>query len=269
MAGQIPTQGVKPKGTTTSRKPAAKRTASKAVAKPAEKSDFTKAQATKLTEKIKKGAETTFEDIKKAFLGRIWLALGHKSWDEYLDAHYEGVPLALPREKKKEAVQSLTAAGMSSRAIAAATGISQSTAARQGKKVADPKPSGESSDSGDSNVIDIDPKDITEVKDGDGLDEFKGEERRQGADGKSYPASQPAREPVVVEIVSAAKAIAKDLDSVRIRLDSLFSRDDYEAEKVKVQEALVTSVGDIFDTLFEEFTDLVTERAPQVEPEPV
>lgn len=262
MAGQIPTTGVKPKSTTTSRKPAAKKTAGKAVAKQEPKSDFTPTQASKLTEKIKRGATTTYEDIQKAYLGRIWLALDCKSWDEYLDKHYEGLALALPREKKKEAVQSLAAAGMSSRAIAAATGVSQSTAARQSAKVTDPAPKSPESNDSPDNVIDIDPKDITEIKDGD-------EQRRLGADGKSYPASMPPREPVTVEIVSAAKSIAKDMDVVRIRLDSLFSREDYEDAKVLVQEALVTSVGDFLDTIVEEFEDLVGERAPQVEPEPV
>lgn len=280
MAGSIPVKentntGPKtaPAKKATPRKAVAKKAPGKAVAKvtkPADKSDFTPAAAKKLTEKIKKSAATTYEDIKKAYLGRIWLALDCKSWDEYLDKNYEGIALPLPREKKKEAIQSLAAAGVSTRAIAAATGVNQSTVVRNQKKDTPKAPDANASPA-QSNVIDIDPKDVTEIKDGDGLGEFAGEpeeQRRQGADGKSYPASQPPREPAVVNVVSAARTLSKDLENVRIRLDSLFSREDYEQNKVDVQGTLETAVGDLIDTLVEEFGDLVRERTPQGEPEP-
>jgi hypothetical protein len=269
VAGQVPVKGVQPKTAVAKRAPA-KKTPSKAVAKvtkPEDKSDFTPAQAQKLTERIRKNTEGVFEDVKKAYLGRIWIALGHKTWDEYLDKNYEGIALPLPREKKREALQSLAAAGFSSRAAAAATGVGHATAARHGK-VTDPAPvSNETPD-----VIDVPPHDITELS--DGASEFTPEgtsqpeeQRRQGADGKSYPASQSPREPVLVNIVSLARTLAKDLDNLRIRLDHLFARDDYSENKVDVQGTLETAVGDFIDTIVEEFADLVRERAPEEEPE--
>lgn len=138
MAGQIPTKGAVGQRTPLAKKTPAK-APGKAIAKAAnsdEKSDFTPARAKAHTDKIKKGATTTFEDIKKAYLGRIWLALGHKNWDEYCDKEFDGVPLALPRESKKAAVASLHAAGMSSRAIAAATDVPQQTAVRYANQAA-------------------------------------------------------------------------------------------------------------------------------------
>jgi hypothetical protein len=191
VAGQIPVKGVQPKSTPTKRTPAKKAAPGKAVAKvakPEEKSDFTPAEAKKLTARIKKNTEGVFEDIKKAYLGRIWIAMGHKSWDEYLDKNYEGVPLALPRERKKEALQSLAAAGFSSRAAAAATGTSQRVAARAAaearNRVTDPAPSGEPN--GSPEVIDVPPEDITEVPDGASESTPEAEEQRRiGADGKS------------------------------------------------------------------------------------
>ena len=66
----------------------------------------------------------------KAFQGRAWVALGYESWDSYCDAEFDGGRLQLPREQRREVVASLAEAGMSTRAIAAATGMSHMTAAR-------------------------------------------------------------------------------------------------------------------------------------------
>lgn len=257
VAGQVPT---KEQTATGPKKATPKKATTKAVAKatkPEEKSDFTPTKAKALTDKIRKAADSTWEDIKKAYLGRIWLALDCKTWDEYVDKHYEGVPLSLPREKKKEAMQSLASAGLSSRAIAAATGVSQSTAARA---VTDAAPkSAESNDS--PPVIDIDPADITEVE---------GDEGRTvvGQDGKQYPATQKEGK-APINIVSVARGIAKSIELVRIDLDHLFSREDYEENQVDVQGTLEPQVSDLLDTLVGEFADLVSERASEPEPEPV
>jgi hypothetical protein len=100
------------------------------VTKPEEKSDFTPVKAKAHTAKLQKSSEGLYELIKDAsYLGRIWLALGHKTWDAYLDAELGGIPLTLPRENRKATVVSLAQAGMSTRAIAAATGVSKSTIA--------------------------------------------------------------------------------------------------------------------------------------------
>ena len=287
MAGQIPVKGVQPKSTTPPAKKApAKKAPGKAVAKvtkAVEKSDFTPAQAKKLTEKISKNAETQAEDIIKAYTGRIWLTKGYeyKSWDEYVDKEHDGIAIPLPREKKKEALQSLAAAGLSSRAIAAATGVSHTTAQRARREATVTNPAPAAPGTNVPPVIDVPPEDITEVPEGqDGTGEFVGQGSQpvdaptpttvQGQDGKTYTVPPPSapKEPVVVNIVSVARTLAKDLDNVRIRLDSLFSREDYDANKVAVQGTLEQAVGDFIDSIVEEFEDLVRDRTPEGEPEP-
>lgn len=266
MAGQIPTKGAKPKSTPAKRTPAkaaaTKATPSKAVAKVSDKQpgDLTPAKAASLTKRIQGSVENVIDLLHEAFQGRAWKALGHKNWDEYIEKEFGSAPLALPRTKRKPTVDNLTERGWSTRAISAATGVDQKTVVRDQHESAAKKKAAEANASPDEPpILDIPESDITEVPEGE-------EEKRTGLDGKSYPASKPEREPVVVNIVSAAKSIAKDVDAVRIRLDSLFSREDYEDNQVSVQGVLETAVSDILDTLVEEFADLFTERAPEPEP---
>lgn len=254
--------------TAAAKKAPAKKAPGKAVAKvtkPEEKSEFTPAKAKAHTEKIKKSATSTFDMIVEAYKGRIWLALDHKSWDEYCDKEFEGVPLALPREKKKQAIQALRSEGkMSTRAIAAATGTSQSTVSRN---ITDPAPTESNGSVASGNVIDVEAEEVP-----DGTEEFvsgTGEPEPQtvvGTDGREMNVSNIGKQPAVVNIVSAARTIAKDLEAVRIRLDSLLSRDDYEENSVAVQGTLETAVGDFIDTLVDDFADLISERLPETEP---
>lgn len=90
---------------------------------------LTKAEARRITDQLKSGLEKLWPLIEQAYFGRAWDALGYKSWDAYLDGEFGTYRLRLPREERDEVVNSLHAAGMSVRAIAAATGDSKSTVA--------------------------------------------------------------------------------------------------------------------------------------------
>lgn len=84
-------------------------------------------QARRLTDRIKVAIEGTWQLIQEAYLTRAWAALGYATWDEYCTREFGTSRLRLPREERQEVVGSLRDAGLSTRAIAAATGISKNT----------------------------------------------------------------------------------------------------------------------------------------------
>lgn len=84
-----------------------------------------------LTDRIKVAVEGTWLLIQEAYTSRAWSALGYGSWDEYCTREFGTSRLRLPREERQEVVASLRESGLSTRAIASATGLSQSTVARK------------------------------------------------------------------------------------------------------------------------------------------
>jgi hypothetical protein len=80
---------------------------------------------------IRAGLDEMWVLITEAYAARDWLALGYPTWDAYCDAEFRGRRLALPREERAAVVGSLRDAGMSTRAIATATGISEATVRRE------------------------------------------------------------------------------------------------------------------------------------------
>lgn len=78
-----------------------------------------------ITDQISAGLEAMWHLIAKAYQGRAWLALGYESWDDYCTREFGTARLRLPREDRQEVVASLRESGMSTRAIAAATGQSE------------------------------------------------------------------------------------------------------------------------------------------------
>lgn len=65
--------------------------------------------------------------IKIAFHGRAWISLGYPTWDALCEAEFDGARLRIPREDRAEQVQSLRSAGLSTRAIGSALGVSDGT----------------------------------------------------------------------------------------------------------------------------------------------
>lgn len=91
---------------------------------------LTQDQALFITSKISEHVNTAWELIKRAYHGRAWEVLGYPTWDEYCQAEFGGSRIRLPREERQEVVASLREAGLSVRAIAAATGLGKSTVDR-------------------------------------------------------------------------------------------------------------------------------------------
>jgi hypothetical protein len=84
-------------------------------------------QARTLTDRIKIAVEGTWQLIREAYTSRAWAALGYDTWDAYCTAEFGQTRLALPREERREVVASLRESGLSTRAIASATGQSDWT----------------------------------------------------------------------------------------------------------------------------------------------
>jgi hypothetical protein len=89
--------------------------------------DLDAAEARAITERIKGAMGGLMALVVKAYLGRVWLALGYDSWDNYIKGEFNHAPLHLPREERAAVVALLRGQGMSTRAIGAATGVDQST----------------------------------------------------------------------------------------------------------------------------------------------
>ncbi|MFB7222433.1 hypothetical protein [Streptomyces sp. NPDC056227] len=87
-------------------------------------------QARTLTDRIKVAVEGTWLLIQEAYTSRAWAALGYQTWDAYCAAEFGETRLRLPREERQEVVASLRESGLSTRAIASATGLSKGTIGR-------------------------------------------------------------------------------------------------------------------------------------------
>lgn len=87
--------------------------------------DATEARA--LIDGMRRDVADLGERITTAYLGRAWIALGYPSWDRLCEAEFDGARLRLPREDRAEQVQSLRSAGLSTRAIGSALGVDPST----------------------------------------------------------------------------------------------------------------------------------------------
>lgn len=106
--------------------------------------------------------------VAAAWRGQAWKALGYKNWEQYAD---EELPLlGSNRANRHVLLVSLRNVGMSTRAIAAVTGLNQSTVSRH--------VSGDANASGD-----------------DGAGAANATPEVTGTDGKTYPARTTRRQP--------------------------------------------------------------------------
>lgn len=111
--------------------------------------------------------ERAWEYIAIAYQGRAYLALGYRTWDEYVDDRLGDLRLTVPREEREQAVAVLSDTNMSLRAIAKVLGVSPATAYR----------------------------DLAGAKSGpDGEAEGAGPIGVRGRDGKQYPERRKAAE---------------------------------------------------------------------------
>jgi hypothetical protein len=87
-------------------------------------------EARELTREIADTLAVAWDKVVEAYQRRVWEPLGYDSWDSYCRAELGSTRLRLPAEERDEAVRSLRSAGLSTRAIAAATGQSHTNVRR-------------------------------------------------------------------------------------------------------------------------------------------
>lgn len=92
---------------------------------------YTPEAAREVTDQIKTGMESVYHLIRSAYRGRAWAVLGYRSWDEYVIREFGNLHLRPPLEDRQDIVLSLREVGMSTRAIASSTQISESTVRRE------------------------------------------------------------------------------------------------------------------------------------------
>lgn len=83
-----------------------------------------------ITERIRTGLVEVYEFIKVAYQGQAWKALNYPSWDAYVTEEFGNLNLRPPKESQPEVIDSLLEAGMSVRAICAATQLGYGTVQR-------------------------------------------------------------------------------------------------------------------------------------------
>jgi len=88
------------------------------------------AHARRLVDTIKTAVTSAHDAIVQAYRERVWEPLGYASWDELCEAEFK-VRLRLPVDERREAVGNLRAAGLSTRAIGSALGLSKDTVQRE------------------------------------------------------------------------------------------------------------------------------------------
>jgi hypothetical protein len=93
--------------------------------------DLSAREARDLVSRISSALGRVWDDVKRAYMGRAWLALGYATWDELCRAEFGSTQIRLPREERQEVVASLAESGLSQPAIAAATGLGLGTVHRE------------------------------------------------------------------------------------------------------------------------------------------
>jgi hypothetical protein len=175
--------------------------------------DLATTAARELTDKIKVAVEFAWDLVTEAYTTRAWAVLGYGSWDDYCVAEFGGSRLQLPREERRVISGSLREAGLSIRAIAAATGDGVATVHRDLAGVPNGTPDAEPPK---SFRISREPgRGIPAPQTPPGRVETTEPEppKVTGVDGKSYPAARqpkpaaPAEHPLAVS--KAAMDVAK------------------------------------------------------------
>ena len=184
-------------------------------------------RARDLTDKIRTSLGVAWELVKDAYRERAWAALGYGSWDEYVAEEFGSHRVRLPREERREVVGSLRDAGMSVRAIAAATGTSKNTVKGDLRQVGQVDPP-------ETEEVRVDPA-------GYRMDEnsvaarqaYMAAEHQKitGTDGKTYPAkpktspAKPQRRALTDSFFDAMFDLAKQVERIeRLAEDDRFPR---------------------------------------------
>lgn len=206
-----------------------------------EHAPLTREEATLLTNQIQKAITLAWDLIVRAYRGRAWAALGYNTWDQYCEGEFGHSRLSLPAEERRHAVRSLRENGLSTRAIASATGVTHTTIRndleRSGGEFLptsevtgiDGKTYQSTTRTGDDEVIDAE---IVEEEDG------VGEPRRRAPLPKQF--ARP-----VTEVLRSARRVAELTRDDRLRVNAELISDAYLPRIVEAHQAL----GDAIDAI--------------------
>lgn len=100
--------------------------------------DLTLDEARDLTDRIVFHALDLVALVQQAYLGRAWVPLGYRSWEEYLEQEIGTALAGLPREQRRGTVGVLADAGMSTHAIKATLGLGSDQTVRADLKLVRP-----------------------------------------------------------------------------------------------------------------------------------
>lgn len=230
----------------------------------------TASEARDLTDQIKVAVDGTWQLIKRAYLIRADVALGYSSWDDYCTREFGTSRLRLPREERQEVVASMREIGMSTRAIAAATGIDRRTLQRNGLT------------GGGNAATSAGPENVTQLReyhDDTSADAECAEPEREetedsmsarviGLDGKTYqPESSKSKKskPRRPSLPKQFQNLSGELASLVHRLERLRADDRFRANRGVIYE----ECGPRFRLALETITSLLNEIATEMEGEEV
>lgn len=200
--------------------------------------EMTPDEARQVTDRIRTALGVAWELVADAYQRRAWAAMGYGSWDAYTSAEFGAARLRLPREERREVVASLRDAGLSIRAIAAATGMDGRTVRRDltaGEANASPQ---------------LPPEDDTAPPADDPSGVAQGNHATpepdspppaiQGVDGKTYPsrAANPQPKPRRSSLTDAADRAGWEFRKSVERIERIAADDRFPANRDQVAAAL-------------------------------
>jgi len=179
-------------------------------------------------------------DIAAAYHARDWEALGYDSWDAYVSGEFGSAMPRLDRAERRELVVNLRAEGLSTRAIAAATGVAQQTVNRDlaGDSFESPEPTpiigtdGKTYEPRSSRPDMISDRQLAELNAGPAKPPITAEELDALKPKKVEPV-KPRRRPITDQAEDAGWEIRKAADRVaRILDDDRVERNEEQVARV-------------------------------------
>jgi hypothetical protein len=92
---------------------------------------LSEAEARQLTEQLRGALHGVYELMVRVYQGRAWEALGYSTWLDYCQTEFAQLNLQPSKSDRHEVVMSMREAGMSVRAISAATELGRGTVQRE------------------------------------------------------------------------------------------------------------------------------------------
>jgi hypothetical protein len=206
------------------------------VAPPVELGPLSEQEARELTRQIADTLAVAWDKIVEAYQRRVWEPLGYDSWDSYCRVELGSTRLRLPAEERHEAVRSLRSAGLSTRAIASATGQPRTTVHRAFAGVPNGTP-GHCGSPGQTSVTGLDGKSYSGSRVDEPVDaELVDEDGQPAPVGPAPPSASSAtrRRPLGEQAKEAGWAIRRATE----RVVRIVGDDRLPANKQQVSAAL-------------------------------